>query len=370
MQPTSICMKRPRLFILLLSFLSLLFTSCGKEEQKAGERSSYIIPDSLLKTLVIDTVAYQPLIASLQFNGIIDAVPDKVSNVFPLISGNVQDAGLQPGDYVRKGQALGEIQSPEMAGYVAGLISAAAAEKLAEQQLNRTKELAKSSLAADIDVTQAEVNYRQSVAAKEQAEKVLGINGNNPKGHYTIKAPEEGFITQKNVTNGMAIRTDNANPLYTIADLSTVWVLANVYEANISKVHEGDEASIATITYPNQVFKGKVTKLMNTLDPSNRVMKMRIAIPNPGYLLKPQMFATITVNNRLPGEALAIPARALVFDNSQYYAVVYQSARDISLRPVELLSMNGNTAYIKSGLQAGEKLIGSNTILIYTALNN
>lgn len=355
-----------------LSLLVILiaFCSCNREQVNAGERTVYMIPDSLLRTLVIDTVAMKPLTASLQFNGIVDAVPDKVSSVFPLISGNVKDVGLQPGDYVRKGQELGEIQSPEMASYAAGLVSASAAEKLAEQQLTRTRELAKSNLAANIDVTQAEVNYRQSVAAREQAEKILGINGNNPRGHYTIRAPEDGFITQKNVTNGMAIRTDNSNPLYTVADLSTVWVLANVYEANISKVHEGDEAVISTITYPNQVFRGRVAKLMNTLDPSNRVMKMRIVIPNPGYLLKPQMFATINVNNRLPGEALAVPAAALVFDNSQYYVVVYKSANEVSLRQVDLISMNGNTAYIRSGLQAGERVIGSNTILIYSALNN
>ena len=125
-----------------------------------------------------------------------------------------------------------------------------------------------------------------------------------------------------------------------------------------------------TITYPDKVFKGKIDKLMNVLDPTNRVMKMRVVLPNPGYLLKPQMFATVTVNNGLKQEAISIPNKALIFDNSQYYVLVYKGKKDVEIRAVDIISSNNSTTYVKSGIQPGEMVVGSQAILIYGALNN
>lgn len=350
----------------------LLFSSCGSKNAASTEdsRTAYEIPDSMLKTLVIGTVNMSKITNSIKFNGIVDFNPDKVSNIFPLISGNVQNIKAQLGDYVHAGEVLGTIKSAEVAGYNAALINAEASVKVNAAMLARQEEMAKSGLASQLDVTTAKANYDQAVAAKIAAEKVLSINGNNLHGEYQIKAPIEGFIVQKNVTNGMAIRADNSNNLFTISDLKEVWVQANVYEANIDKVHEGDEVDVATITYPDKIFRGKINKLMNVLDPTNRVMKMRVVLPNPGYLLKPQMFATVTVNNGLEQQAVSVPVSALIFDHSQYYVIVYKSKKDLQIRQVELISTNNSTGYIKSGLQPGEQVIASQAILIYGALNN
>lgn len=250
------------------------------------------------------------------------------------------------------------------------MITAETNVKLNASLLAKAQEMAKSGLASQVDVTTAKVNYDQAVASKVAAEKILSINGNNLNGEYQIKSPIEGFIVQKNVTNGMAIRSDNGNNLFTISDLKDVWVQANVYEANINNVHEGDEVDVTTITYPDKVFKGKIDKLMNILDPTNRVMKMRVVLPNPGYMLKPQMFATVTVNNGTQQDAISVPNKALIFDNSKYYVLVYKGAKDVEIRAVDIISANGNTTYIKSGIQPGEMVIGSQAILIYGALNN
>ena len=359
-------------YSIILSGMLAGMLSCSSKEAASNKsaRAPYEIPDSILNTLVIDTVKMSNITNSIKFNGVVDFDPDKVVNIFPLISGNVQGVKAQLGDYVKAGELLGTIKSSEIANYNAALINAETNVKLNAALLAKTEEMAKSGLASQVDVTTAKVNYDQAVAAKTAAEKILSINGNNMHGEYQIKSPIDGFIVQKNVTNGMAIRSDNGANLFTISDLKQVWVQANVYEANIDKVHEGDEVNVATITYPDKIFKGKIDKLMNVLDPTNRVMKMRVILPNPGYLLKPQMFATVTVNNGLQQQAISVPNKALIFDNSQYYVLVYKSKKEVEIRSVDVISSNANTTYIKTGVQPGEMVIGSQAILIYGALNS
>jgi cobalt-zinc-cadmium efflux system membrane fusion protein len=323
-----------------------------------------------MKTLKIDTVKMTKLTHAIKFTGMVDFDPDKVVTIFPLISGNIQGISVMPGDYVKAGQVLGKIKSAEVASYNAALITAEANVRLTQIQLDQQTSLFKSGLASQVDVANAEVNHQQALAAKTAAEKILSINGNNKNGEYLIKSPIDGFVVQKNVNNGMAIRTDNNVGLFMISDLKDVWVQANVYEANISKVHQGDEVDVTTISYPDKVFKGKVNKLLNVLDPTNKVMKMRIVLPNPNYILKPQMFATVTVNNSDSKDAIAIPSTALIFDHSQYYVLIYKSRKDVELRPVEVISINGDTAFIKSGVSVGDYLIGSQAILIYGALSS
>ena len=354
----------------LLAGIIYLPSCKSKDAASADERTAYEIPDSLLRTLIIDTVKMSNLTNSLKFNGVVDFNTAKVANIFPLISGNVSDVKGELGDYVTAGQVLGTIKSSEVANYNAALINAESNVKLTASLLARQEEMAKSGLASQVDVTTAKVNYDQAVAAKTAAEKILSINGNDLHGQYVIKSPINGFIVQKNITNGMAIRADNSSSLFTVSDLKEVWVQANVYEANINSVHEGDNVEVTTITDPDKVYDGKINKLMNTLDPTNRVMKMRVILPNPDYKLKPQMFATVTVNNDLERQAISIPLSALIFDHSQYYVLVYHSKKDVQIRSVDIISKNNRTAFIKSGVQPGEQVIASQAILIYGALNN
>ncbi len=345
-------------------------SSCSSDHNEQEVRQPYVIPDSLMRTLTIDTVKVSNVTDAIKFNGIVDFNTDKVINVFPLVSGNVTGVTVMPGDYVKAGQVLGIVKSSEIANYNANLVNTEANVRLTEKQLDQQKELFKSGLASQVDITSAQANYEQAVAAKIAAQKILSINGDNKNGEYLIKAPIEGFIVQKNVNNGTAIRTDNNAGLFTISDLKDVWVQANVYEANIDKVHEGDEADVTTLSYPDKVFKGKVDKLMNVLDPTSKVMKMRVVLSNPGYELKPQMFATVTIYNSENKKGIAIASSDLVFDHSEYFVIVMKDRKNVQIRPVDLQSINGKTAYIKSGINPGEQIISSNALLIYGSLNN
>jgi len=358
------------LIILIAMGTTLSFFSCKPKVDNAEERVKYVVPDSVMKTLKIDTVKTSSLTYSIKFNGIVDFNPDKVANIFPLVTGNVSEANAQLGDYVQAGQILGKVKSAEIANYNSALIQTETNVRQTKVILDQQKELFAGGLASKVDVHNAEINYEQALASKTAAEKILSINGNNRNGEFLIKSPVSGFVVQKNINNGMSIRVDNANPLYTISDLKNVWVQANVYEENISKVHQGDAVKVTTITYPDKVFNGKVDKIMNVLDPSNRVMKVRVVLDNPGYILKPQMFASVTLQNVTPNQAVSVSSSALVFDHSQYYVIIYKSKTDVELRSVDVISIDGNTAFIRTGLKPGETVIGSQAILIYGSLNS
>jgi cobalt-zinc-cadmium efflux system membrane fusion protein len=358
----------PAAFLIAISFFSL--TACNEAAEKKEERQQYVIPDSLLKTLRIDTVKTCPLVDAITLTGMVDFNQDKQVNIYPLVSRNVEDIKVQLGDYVEKGQVLAIIKSSEMSGYSNSLVNAQTNLAVAKKNLAAQRDLFKSALASSLDVNNAEANYQQAVAQLEMIERFLKINSNNTQGNYFIKAPITSFIVQKNITNNTAIRTDNGNNLFTISDLKDVWIYANVYESNISKIHLGDPVGVTTISYPNRVFKGRIDKMMNVLDPTNKVMKVRVVLPNNDYALKPQMFASILVTNKENKQSICTSSKALVFDNSLYYVLKYEGDGKAVKTPVEVINTIGDKTYIASGINVGDQIMASQAILIYDTLNN
>jgi cobalt-zinc-cadmium efflux system membrane fusion protein len=168
----------------------------------------------------------------------------------------------------------------------------------------------------------------------------------------------------------MAIRTDNGNNLFTISDLKNVWVQANVYESNISSIHLGDSVNITTLSYPGRIFKGKIDKVINVLDPTNKVMKVRVVIANPDYALKPLMFTSVQVTDKANQQSLCVSKSALIFDHSQYYVLKYKEKGIATITPVTIKSIYADKVYLADGVNIGDKVVASEAILIYEALNN
>ena len=203
----------------------------------------------------------------------------------------------------------------------------------------------------------------------DRVNRVLKINGGNTQGDFVVKAPISGFIVQKGATNSMTIRGDNSTSLFTISDLKNVWIQANVYESNISLIHQGENVDVTTLAYPGKIFKGRIDKVMNVLDPTSKVMKVRVVLPNPDYLLKPEMYASITVSDKENKNCLSVPSSAVIFDHSQNYVLVFHSKSDVTITPVTVISALGDKTFV-SGVSEGNKVISSQAILIYNALNS
>lgn len=356
--------------IALISIIIIIFISCKSNQSIEEKKEKFVISDSLLKTLMIDSVVRCPLVKTLTLTGKVSFNDEKVIKIFPMVSGNIMDVNVQLGDYVKKGQRLGIIRSSEMAGYGNDVISARTNLIVAKKNFDASKDMYSSGLASQKDMVNAEAMYQQAQSQVNRSNRVLQINGGSMQGQFVLKAPISGFIVEKQITSNMAIRTDNTNSLFTISDLQNVWVLANVYESNINQVHLGDEVEVTTLSYPGRKFIGKIDKMLNVLDPTNKVMKIRVVLPNPNFVLKPEMFASVTVLSHDDHKALCIPSSALIFDHSQNYVLVYKSNSDVRIIPVQVINTNEDKTYISGGLLEGDKIISSDTILIYHALNS
>jgi membrane fusion protein, heavy metal efflux system len=357
-------------FIILLAG-SIYLQSCSADVKKTDdEKAKYVISDSLFKILKIDTVNQCQLVNAITLTGQVDYNQDNEVKIFPMISGNVQNVKVALGDYVKQGQVLGVITSSEMAGYSKDLSTAKTNVQVTKKNLEAMQEMAKSGLSSQLDVLAAQTAYDQAQSELNRSNRVINVNGGSKDGDYIIKAPISGFVVDKSITNNMTIRSDNATDLFTISDLKNVWVWANVYESDINKVHLGDDVDITTLSYPGKVFKGKVDKVMNVLDPTNKVMKIRVVLPNNDYALKPQMFASVTVTSKVNSDAICVASSAVIFDNSQNYVLLFKSDSDVQIKPIQIINAIGDRTYISSGVLPGDKLIASQALQIYGALNN
>lgn len=348
----------------------LLLSACNEKPVAKEERKSYVLTDSLLQIVKVTDVIMGPQTDAITLTGKVAFNDDNVAKLYPMVSGNVSGIKVMLGDYVQAGQALATVRSSEMAGYSNDLVSAETNLRIAQINLAKTKDMYKSGLASMPDSLNAAMTYEQAKASLLRTNQVLKINGGGTKGDYVVKAPLSGFVVEKNVNNNMTIRTDNGNAMFTISDLKNVWIWANVYESNIDRVHVGDNVTVETISYPGKIFTGKVDKMMNVLDPTNKVMKVRIVLPNEAYTLKPEMFTTITVSNNLQKQAITIPSSALIFDHSQYFVVVYNSNTNMVITPVEIINTVGTNTFINHGVKPGQKVIAAQALQVYDQLNN
>jgi cobalt-zinc-cadmium efflux system membrane fusion protein len=153
--------------------------------------------------------------------------------------------------------------------------------------------------------------------------------------------------------------------MFTISDLKDVWVWANVFEADISKVKEGYAAKVVTLAFPDKIYTGVIDKMSTVLDPTNKVLRVRVRLTNPDLSLKPEMFANVIVTNTEKAKAISIPSTSVVEENGKTFVVEYNNNCDLKVVEVNILKIVGEKTYISSGLQPGQKLITHNALMIY-----
>jgi cobalt-zinc-cadmium efflux system membrane fusion protein len=360
----------------ILTIASALFISgfalqgCHHAAENQEKDTRFQVTDSLLNSVLIDTVKEASALTQITLTGSIAPDENKMVKVFPMVSGVAQDVHVQLGDVVQKGQTLAILKSAEMAAFTKDYISSEADIRNTRRILESTQDMYKSGLASQKDLEQAQSDYQKAVAEGKRAGAVIQINKSNGKG-YEVKTPITGFVVERNLINNTQVRADNGQNLFTIADLSTVYVLVNVYESDISKIQTGDPVKITTLSYPDKVFDGKIDKIDNMLDPDNKVMHARIKINNPGNLLKPQMFANILIKAKSGEDLPFINSNALVFDNDKNYVIVADGSKaKVHIQPVEIAKTVEDRAYISKGLKPGDRIIASRQVYLYESLKD
>jgi cobalt-zinc-cadmium efflux system membrane fusion protein len=352
--------------------ISVLLSCCKVKTETKVTKKEPIISDSMAKMITIDTVKLDYIQDQLTLSGEVANDENKVVKIFPNASGQVLSVNVSLGDRINKGQTLAVIKSADVAGNYADLKSANSDAAIAEKEYKNAEELYKNGISSEKEFIQAKLQYQKAITAVNKVHTQIAINGGgrtNAGGTYIITAPRSGYVVEKNITAGSFIRNDNGQNLFTISDMQDVWIWANVFETDIQKIKVGSPADITTLSYPDKVFHGRVDQINSVLDPSSKAMKAKIILPNPGMLLKPQMFTKIIINNKEDQQALVIPGTAIVFDGGKNYVLLYKDRYNIKAQEVQILKQIGDNAYIVSGLKEGDLVIGKNQVLIYNSLN-
>ncbi|MGA2198072.1 MAG: efflux RND transporter periplasmic adaptor subunit [Bryobacteraceae bacterium] len=313
------------------------------------------------------TATRRDSVPELAVTGVVAADVSRNVPVISLASGRVIEIHARLGDQVTKGQLLMRVQSADISGAFSDYRKAMADEKLARAQLDRAKLLFDHGAVPqkDLEVAQdAADKARVDVETASEHIRVLGGDIDHPTAAVDIVAPISGVIIEQNVTAAAGVKTlDNSPNLFTIADLSQVWILCDVYENDLAGVHEGQYADIHVNAYPNRVLRGRIDNMGPIMDPNLRTAKIRLQVENPGFL-RFGMFVTATFHGQRSQTRALVPATAVLHLHDRDW--VYTPAANDSFRRVEVVAgqmVPPNLQEIVSGLKPGDRVVSNALIL-------
>lgn len=356
--------------IIGIAIIALLFTSCKKAEDNQESEATFVMSDSMLKSTTTELASTQIVKNELNFYGKITADNNKSIDVFPLVGGNVTKVNVELGDYVKKGQVLAIIKSTDIADFEKQMVDAKSDFLVAKNNLKVAQELFEGKLNAERDVLEAKSQVEKAKSQLNRVQETYKIYNIREGSSYEVTAPISGFIIQKSINQDMLLRNDRSENIFDIAEISEVWAMANVNESDIEKVKLGEDAAITTLSYPDKVFKGKVDKIFNVIDPQTKAMNARIKLENKDFLLKPDMNASIKLSFNEKESMISVPSSAIIFDKSKNFVMIFKDRNNIETRTVEVYRQVGDITYISNGLKENEKVITTNQLFIYDALND
>lgn len=361
-------MKKIYYVLPFLMAFSALVLSCKKKPAE-DEPTKVTISDTFAKYISTDTVKVAQVENELALTGKITFDENQVARIYPLTGGIIQNMKAQLGDYVKKGQVLASLKSIEVTDYSNQLVTAQSNFNMATKNAESAKKLYNEGLASEKEVSAANDELNKAKGELDRIKGIMNLLGGDNNQTLYIKAPASGYIVEKNCSENMQFRSDEPNPLFTIANLDKVYVVANVFESDIAKIKLGDNAKITVLSYPDEIFQGKIDKIYNVIDPETKVMNVRICLNNQKLLLKPEMFANVVLHYSENMKMNYVPSSSLIFDKNRNWVVVYHSKDSVEARQVDVYKSFDKNTYISNGLNENEKIISKNALLLYDALN-
>lgn len=367
-------MKKKRIIIGIILALALgggflyrstNLKSSGGEPVEKKDPSSVKMTAEVQKQngVVVAPAKKQRMGGVISATGKVEANADRTAHVSPRISGKIVAVRASLGDTVSAGQALATLDSVELGEALGRYHQSRTKLALAQANMDRVKNLVEKKIAARKDILQAETDFRTAqteLHTDEERLSLYGVSTSDLKGEdhkkpfLPVRSPIGGTITEKHAIVGEL--SDPSKSLYTVADLSTVWVLVDIHEKDLAKVIKGQAAIVSVSAFPDQRLKGRITYIADLVDEATRTVKARIAVANPGRKLKPEMFATVELT--LPADAaavLTVPEEALQdVDGNKVLFVVDDKGVEFKPRKVEPGRIVDGMVEIVSGLKEGE----------------
>lgn len=312
--------------------------------------------------VAVAPVKKQRLAGMISATGKVEANADKIAHVSPRISGKVVTVKASLGDSVSAGQQLATLDSVELGEALSRYHQSKTKLTLAQSNMDRIKTLVEKKIAARKDILQAETDYKTAqteLHTDEERLSLFGVALSELKGDdhkrplLPVRSPIGGIITEKHAIVGEL--ADPSKSLYTIADLSSVWIVVDINEKDLAKVHRGQTAAVTVGAFPDLKLKGRITYIADLVDQTTRTVKARVEVANPGRKLKPEMFATIEL--ALAADAppvLAVPEDAIQELDGKKVVFVVEEKDEFAARPVQPGRSANGLVEIVSGLKEGE----------------
>ncbi|SPE41235.1 Efflux transporter, RND family, MFP subunit [Candidatus Sulfopaludibacter sp. SbA3] len=316
------------------------------------------------------TAATRSVAPELKVTGVVNVDVSRNVPVISLASGRVVEIRAKLGDSVTKGQLLMRVQSSDISGAFSDYRHAVADDVLAHAQLDRAQLLFDKGAIAkkDVEVAQdAEAKAKVDVETAQEHLRVLGADMNHPTATVDITAPISGVIVEQNVTNAGGVKTlDNSPNLFTIADLSSVWIMCDVYENDLANVHMGEQADIKLNAYPDRVFKGLIDNIGPILDPNLRTAKVRLQVQNPGTM-RLGMFVTATFHGQTKQVRAVVPATAVLHLHDRDWVYVPNGGNTFRRVGVVGGAMVPPNLQEVTGINPGDRVVANALVLQNTA---
>lgn len=327
---------------------------------------------SLSIGLVVESVTRNEFRTYREFPASIQPNLHNMAKITTLVRGRVVDVYADLGQKVEANTLLAILHSSDLGLAQSTYLKARANLTVAAQAYRRAKFLLKEKV---IGTAEAQRRYGELLSIQADAHearnrlKLLGVSdeeldrldrSRNVRTHVPIVAPFAGRIIGRHLTRGEVVETTRT--LFVLADLSDVWVIANIPEKDIHFVHSiqasgGTQAEVRVNAYPKEIFKSKITYVADVLDPTTRTMQLRLELPNPGGLLKPEMFASIRLFSELQPDLLTVPESALQRDQDQTFVFVQRNENEYEVREVQVGESNGTLVTILEGLKEGDSVV-------------
>ena len=304
--------------------------------------------------------------------GTVEFNADRIARILAPVAGQVQDLRLNVGDDVRRGDTLFVLSSREVASAIAEHLASQKDLDLAEKTFAMTKDLFEHDAASRIAMQQSEnevAKSRARVAQTGEVLRVLGFDDNAVANSATlpsrvpIRAPLGGTVTERTITNGQFVGTEST-PLMTIADLSSVWVQADVFERDLHSIAAGQKADVTTAAYPDDHFSAEVARVGTVVDPQTRTAKIRFVTANPGLRLKPGMFTPATLQIAGGSSTLTAPAKAVFVEDGHSFMYVQTAAAEFERREVEVAASGANRVNVTRGVAVGDRVVSEGVLLL------
>ena len=307
-----------------------------------------------------------PLNAKISYN------EDVTARISAPISGRVLSIKAQLGDEVKAGKVLLLMDAPDLGNAIADTEKANADARFKQLSLHRAEVLYQGGAIARKDVESMQSDYAAAIAEAHRA--ALRLKNLAPQGlsnsaeGYALRSPISGVVTQRQVNPGEEIRPDLPDPLFIITNPATIWVTIDLPESLLSKTEVGHAVSVSVDAYPELSFAGRIEKIAPALDPVTRRISVRCSVDNSKNLLKPEMYAKVTLVAQANETAFRIPNSAIVSNGLYSYIFVEIAPGVLKKRRIALLAQYRDYSYANTGLEASDKVVTAGALLLNSEL--